>query len=124
MATRKPRTKNISKVDADKASVYVRISQEANAILEDAAYQASGTKAAVIEALLINLAQEEDPAIKMRILKGQNVGLKEQGDLLELRNWAEHAFLNKRYVWAAEMYRLLANHPKSSEGLRNISNYR
>lgn len=107
----------------NRVAVYVKISQRAREIL-DAAAIPPRTRATVIEALLESLAKERDP-IKERILSGESPNtLREHGELLELRSWAEHAFQNKRYVWAAGMYRILASHPSSSEGLRNICDYR
>ena len=100
------------------------LSQNAKDIL-DAAAKAPWTKGMVIEALLENFAREKDPVIRDRILRGQVLDpLKEHGELLELRSWAEHAFQNQRYVWAAGMYELLAKHPSSSAGVKNICRYR
>lgn len=108
----------------DRKSVFIRISQEANEILTKAA-KAPRTKATVIEALLKNFDDITDQELKNRILSGQAKNpLEAHGELLELRSWAEHAFENDRYVWAGEMYKTLANHPSSSEGLKNICNFR
>lgn len=106
-----------------RVAVYVKISQAAREILDEAAV-APRTRATVIENLLESFARESGP-IRERILSGKSPNtLREHGELLELRSWAEHAFQNQRYVWAAGMYRLLADHPSGSEGLRNICNYR
>jgi len=108
----------------DRVSVFVRISEKATRILKEAS-KAPRTKGMVIEALLENFNREQNPERKEQILKGQlHDPFKEQGALLELRSWAEHAFQNKRYVWAGGMYEMLANHPSSSQGLKNICNYR
>ena len=108
----------------NRVAVYVKINQRAREIL-DAAAIAPRTRATVIEALLESYDKELDPVVRGRILSGQNPNaLKEHGELLQLRSWAEHAFQNKRYVWAGRMYRILANHPSSSEGLKNICDYR
>jgi hypothetical protein len=144
MATKKPRSKAVSKVATkavetgkqdsnhieqkaksdNRESVFVRISPRANEILKNAA-KAPRTKATVIEALLENFDREKNLEIKNRILSGHFINpLEEHGELLELRSWAEHAFENNRYVWAGGMYKMLANHPSSSEGLKNICNYK
>lgn len=144
MATKKPRSKDVNKMATkavktgkedsihvereaksdDRETVFVRISRRANEILKDAA-KAHRTKARVIEALLENFNLIKDEELKKRILDGQLINpLEDHGKLLELRSWAEHAFENDRYVWAAGMYEILANHPSSSEGLKNICHYK
>ncbi|MCA1619164.1 MAG: hypothetical protein LC795_07610 [Acidobacteria bacterium] len=108
----------------NKVSVFVRISPSANRILKSAA-TGGRTKAAVLEALLKNLAEEEDPSVREKILdRAIRKPLEEQGELLEWRSWAEHAFENDRYFWAAIMYKRLVNHSSSSVGLKNICHYR
>lgn len=144
MATRKPGSKDVSKVETqaiktseedarhveqkaksdDRETVFVRISRRASEILKNAA-KASRTKARVIEALLENFDRIKDEELKKKILEGQFINpLEDHGKLLELRSWAEHAFDNDRYVWAGGMYEMLANHPSSSEGLKNICHYK
>ena len=108
----------------DRVAVYVKISQRAREIL-DAAAQPPRTRATVIEALLESYDKQANPRIKRDMLDGQSTSeLIEQGELLQLRSWAEHAFENKRYFWAGGMYKSLANHPASPEGLKNICDYR
>ncbi len=108
----------------NRIAVYVKISQEARDIL-DAAATGSRTRGSVIEALLKSFNKQSDPSIREGILQGQNPTLlKEHGELLQLRSWAEHAFENERYFWAGGMYKRLASHPSCTEGLKNICDYR
>ena len=117
-------TKKKSQPDDGRESVFVRISEKANAILKGAA-KAPRTKATVIEALLEYFNNEKNQAIREMILDKKNIDpIEEHGELLELRSWAEHAFENGRYVWASTMYKTLADHRSSSEGLKNICKYR
>jgi hypothetical protein len=107
-----------------RSPVFVRISQRALEVLNEAS-KAPLTRGMVIDALLRNFDKVEDEGLRRKILKGQIFDpLKEHGALLELRSWAEHAFQNGRYVWAGGMYEMLAKHASSSEGLKNICNYR
>lgn len=108
----------------DRESVFVRISRKAKDILDSAA-KPPRTRATVIEALLEYFDNEKNEAIREMILDKQIFNpLEEHGELLQLRSWAEHAFENGRYVWAGEMYKTLARHRSSSEGLKNVCKYR
>lgn len=109
----------------DRAAVYVKISQRARDILDSAATAFSKSRATVIEGLLESYDKQVEPKVREGILKGQNpTALKEHGELLQLRSWAEHAFENERYFWSGRMYKMLSNHPSCTEGMRNICDYR
>jgi len=113
--------------DPQAKGIFVRISPAAKRTLEGAAASGQITYAEVVEKLL-RYYESQEPDIQEKILLGVGINpQKELEDLLARLNRAQHAFENKRFYYAATIYRDLAQqlrkHDRSKE-LLEYCNYR